>query len=116
MLREAGLTVERFRDHFEPMAPDHDWLEECGRRGWVAVTADKRIRYDPLAQASIVEAGTRVFVIVSNVSHPRKAEYFLDAQRAVRRRLTAEPGAFIAHVYRDGSAKVMFRQEDMTQR
>jgi hypothetical protein len=45
ILRTGGLTVERHRDHFEPDCPDEHWLAEIGRRDWVALTHDARIRY-----------------------------------------------------------------------
>ncbi|MGH9423743.1 MAG: hypothetical protein ACRD3J_27460 [Thermoanaerobaculia bacterium] len=47
ILRAAGLLVERHADHFAPDTPDEEWLEAIGRRGWVALTHDMRIRYKP---------------------------------------------------------------------
>ena len=46
ILREADLTVERHDDHFRSDTPDEEWLTEVGRRGWIAITHDKRIRYN----------------------------------------------------------------------
>jgi len=48
-LRAAGVRVERHDDHFGPDTLDEEWIGEIGRRGWVAVTRDARIRYSPLA-------------------------------------------------------------------
>lgn len=48
-LREAGLQVERHADHFQPATPDEVWLPEVGRRGWVVLTHDERIRYKPVS-------------------------------------------------------------------
>ena len=47
ILRAAGLTVERHADHFAHDCPDEDWLQSVGRRGWIAITHDSRIRYKP---------------------------------------------------------------------
>jgi len=44
ILRDAGLTVERHADHFAPDTPDEQWLETIGRRNWIAITHDGRIR------------------------------------------------------------------------
>ena len=44
-LREAGLVVERHGDHFAADTPDAQWLAEVGRRRWIAITHDERIRY-----------------------------------------------------------------------
>jgi hypothetical protein len=52
-LREQGLAdVEIHDDHFAPDAPDPDILAEIGRRGWLFVTKDRRIRYSGLARAA----------------------------------------------------------------
>jgi hypothetical protein len=47
VLKQAGLTVERHRDHFKDDAADEEWLAEVGRRNWVAITHNSRIRYHP---------------------------------------------------------------------
>lgn len=47
ILKRAGFAVERHRDHFPPDCPDEDWLAEVGKREWVALSHDTRIRYKP---------------------------------------------------------------------
>jgi hypothetical protein len=47
ILKGAGLSVERHADHFLPDCPDEDWLAEVGKRQWVALTHNLRIRYTP---------------------------------------------------------------------
>lgn len=47
ILREAGILVERHADHFDQNEKDEVWLAEVGRRGWVALTHNLRIRYQP---------------------------------------------------------------------
>ena len=47
-LRDIGETVEIHDDHFAPDAKDEDWLVEVGKRGWIVLTKDDRIRYEPL--------------------------------------------------------------------
>jgi hypothetical protein len=37
-LRAAGARVEVHIDHFEPAAPNTEWIPEVGRRNWVLVT------------------------------------------------------------------------------
>jgi hypothetical protein len=44
ILRAGGLEVERHADHFGDKTPDEDWLQEIGKRGWIAITHNKRIR------------------------------------------------------------------------
>lgn len=56
ILRAAGLHVERHADHFQHDARDEDWLREIGKRGWIAITHDARIRYKPNEEAAVVES------------------------------------------------------------
>ncbi|MEZ5614602.1 MAG: hypothetical protein R3E35_05245 [Rhodocyclaceae bacterium] len=42
--REVGGTVEVHDNHFPQTTPDVDWLAEVGRRGWVVLSKDDRIR------------------------------------------------------------------------
>ena len=43
-LREISETVEIHDDHFAPDAKDEAWLAEVGKRGWIVLTKDDRIR------------------------------------------------------------------------
>lgn len=56
ILQNAGLAVERHRDHFRPDAADVEWLEVTARRGWVALTHNSRIRYTPRRRRCSISA------------------------------------------------------------
>jgi PIN like domain len=70
ILKRAGFAVERHRDHFLPDCPDEDWLAEVGKRQWVALTHDTRIRYKPNELAAVIRHGLRLLVIVGKVPFP----------------------------------------------
>jgi PIN like domain len=38
ILKSGGLKVERYDEHFSQNTADEVWLEEIGKRGWVALT------------------------------------------------------------------------------
>jgi hypothetical protein len=106
IFRAAGLTVEPHHAHFPPPGsggrptPDHVWLAECARRGWVAVSKDDQIRYSPLAKQVIMENGVQLFVCIGAWSHPRLAQNFVHTLPRIHRllgRLGDQP--FIARVY-----------------
>ena len=44
-LRDAGIAVEVHDDHLPQDAPAEDWIALVGRKGWVAITKDKNVRY-----------------------------------------------------------------------
>jgi hypothetical protein len=64
-LRAAGARVEIHQGHFSDEAEDVDWLGEAGRRGWIVLTKDDRIRYRTHEVAAIERAGVRAFVLTT---------------------------------------------------
>jgi hypothetical protein len=101
-LRASGIRVERHDDHFGPQTPDAEWIREIGRRGWVAVSRDARIRYSPLALSILMTSGARLFVLVGKVTASEAAELFLQWHEHIERLLRKENQPFIAKIRRDG--------------
>lgn len=64
-LRGAGYRVEVHDDWFPPDAPDHVWLAEVSRRGWIILTKDKRIRYRAPELAAVIATKARVFTLTA---------------------------------------------------
>ena len=62
--RSGGLTVERHADHFAPDTPDEEWLETVGKRGWIALTHDRRIRYKPNERDAVIRHNVALFAVV----------------------------------------------------
>lgn len=62
-LRDAGYAVEIHDDHLPMDAPDEDWISLVGRKGWIALTKDKNIRYRYAELAAVKEHHARVIVI-----------------------------------------------------
>ena len=44
-LRAEGMAVEVHDDHLPLDAPDEDWIALVGRKGWVAITKYRNVRY-----------------------------------------------------------------------
>ncbi len=74
------------------------------RRGWVAVTRDKRIRYRSAEKQAIAEAGLALFVLVSrrNLSRREIVVAVSAAGSNLAEFMTANRPPFIASIYRDG--------------
>ena len=58
-LREIGETVEVHDDHFAPDAKDEDWLVKVGKRGWIVLTKDDRIRYRVTERTALTSSRVR---------------------------------------------------------
>ncbi len=99
-LREAGLQVERHADHFLPSTPDEEWLPEVGRRGWVVLTHDERIRYKPNERAAVMRHGVALLVVQGQAPYPQLAEWFVQTLPCIEAFVTAHAPPYIAKVQR----------------
>lgn len=104
ILRSGGLTVERHADHFAPDTPDEAWLEAVGKRGWIALTHDKRIRYKPNERDAVMRHRVGLLVIVGAAPFPELARAFLATLPRVENFLAGQKPPFIAKVYRPSPA------------
>jgi PIN like domain len=111
VLRGAGVRVEQHDDHFGPETTDEEWIGEIGRRGWIAVTRDARIRYSPLALSVLMESDTQLFVVVGKLTTDMAAETFLKWRDKIASTVHSERGPFIAKIRRDG-VHIWLRRKD----
>lgn len=105
ILKVGGLTVERHGDHFAPDTPDEAWLAEVGRRGWIALTHDRRIRYKPNERDAVMRHGVGLLVIVGAAPFPDLARAFMATLPRIEDFLVRHKPPFIAKVYRPSLAE-----------
>jgi hypothetical protein len=98
-------------DVFAQDTDDEVWLREAGRRGWIVLTKDEKIRRKPGEQIAIVGSGARCFVL-----HPTKgmtaedmAEVLVGALPRILRIASQEGrSAFVKIVNRSGRVGHLF--------
>jgi hypothetical protein len=101
ILRAAGLRVETYFDAFPgSVLPDYEWLAEISKRGWIALSHDRDIRYDPLAQRAIMENGGRLFLLRGHTSTAELARMFLRGLPRIQRMIEKRAAPFMAAVRR----------------
>lgn len=100
ILANAGIRVERHRDHFRHDAPDEEWLARVGKRGWVAITHNSRIRYTPNEKAAVIRNGVRLLVVIGQAPYADLANSFVATIERIRTFLEEHEPPFIAKVYR----------------
>jgi hypothetical protein len=111
-LHDAGLTVEIHDDHFAPDAEDEVWLSEIGKRGWIAITKNERIRYRTIERVALMVARVRAFILSrGKIPAVELAAIFLRALPRVRRVVAMHRGPFIARITRGSKVKVIVRRE-----
>ena len=88
-------------------ALDPDWLPLVGQRGWVVISRNKRIRYNPIERRALREHGVRAWFI-----GPRRDINTWDKLTLVVRHWDAiersidEPGPFIRIITMRGSKDI----------
>ena len=92
------------------MKRDEVWLKEVGRRGWIVLTKDDRIRYRFLERRAIAEARVRSFFLVPRkLTGVQNGEIFAKALDRMLRFCVGNRPPFIAKVFRDGRVKLWER-------
>lgn len=67
-VRSAGVAVEHVGVAVPFGAKDEDWLEMCGRNGWVALTRDQRIRYRQLEKQALKDFSVGAFTFTAGMA------------------------------------------------
>ena len=100
-LRGQGARVEIHDDHFPIDAKDPDWLVEVGRRGWVVLMKDKRVRRIRLELDALIAAKVRAFVLTAgNLTGPEMADVFVLQLHRIAALAVSRPAPFVAGVSR----------------
>src|SRR5438105_8486798 len=60
-LRAAGIKAEHKDDHFAQNTDDDVWMPEVGKRGWVVLTRDTRIRFHANEREAVLKSSLRMF-------------------------------------------------------
>jgi hypothetical protein len=106
ILVASGLSVERHRDHFAPACSDEEWLEAVGKRRWIAITHDKRIRYKPNELAAIVRHRVTLLIVIGKVPFPLLAQNFVATVPKILDLLAQYRPPLIAKVYRPSPSEL----------
>jgi hypothetical protein len=111
VLREAAslqIVVETLDEHFSPDVRDEEWLKVVGRRGWVVLTKDQRIRYRSNELAAVRRAKVRLFVIVAkDLKGEDIAQVIVRAIPTMRRFVETCPAPFIATIHRTANVTLL---------
>ena len=107
ILRENGLSVVRYGDHYgERVVPDDEWIAFAAGRQLVSISHDRNIRSDPIAIRSVMENDARLFIVRGkNLTAAEKAGLFVGALEGVYRVLDEQRSAFIGVVSRQSLAR-----------
>jgi hypothetical protein len=106
-LTRLGVRFERHLAHFDRGILDETWLPLVGSKGWILLTADKRIRYNFLEKHALEEHAVREFVFTSgNMSGQDMAAALELAVRKMRRLCRGLKPPFVASITRLGEVHI----------
>lgn len=109
-LIDAGHRVEVHDEHFAQDTPDHVWLSEVGKKGWIVVTRNTSISSTKLELDTLMESKVKAFFLVSrpDTPHQELIERFLSLSGRIYNLLDAHRIPFIAKIYggQNPSAKI----------
>jgi len=99
-LSAGGMRIEAYHQHFAlDNVPDGEWLSFVGSKGWIALSHNKRIRYERDELDDLMTAGVKAFFIVGKGPHPAFASAFLRNLHKMKRLLRKCSEPFVAKVY-----------------
>ena len=111
-LRAAGHRVELLHAHFAPGTPDATWLADVGRRGWVVLTSDQRIRRRHAEMQALIAANVVAFVLTSgNLTGGAAGEAFVKAYQRMRKLVRDRLPPFVASVTASGAVTLLTNAE-----
>jgi len=107
-LRQCNVQVEIHDDHFPQNAQDEDWISEVGKKGWVVLTKDDRLRYRPAALDAYRRHKVRVFIFgTGEMKAQEMADAFVKALPKISRFALTKAAPFFARISRSGSVSIL---------
>jgi len=109
LLRGDGHQVEIHADHFPDVEEsDSAWLTEVGRRRWVVLSKNPRIRKVPAERHALMAAGVRAFFLRrGHRTGVEMYEIFKAAMPRILNIVAKHPGPFIALISKNGEIEIL---------
>jgi len=101
LLDEAGISVAKHSEYFAQDAADEEWIPEVARRGWFALSNDRRIYRTPVQREVVLSAGLGFLVLTGGSAKASElAANFIATYPTILRFIERTPLPFIASVQR----------------
>jgi predicted nuclease of predicted toxin-antitoxin system len=108
-LRTAGFQVEVHDDRFRVDAQDQEWLTEVGRKGWIVLTKDKKIKYRMVELAAVVAAEAKVFTLsAGSVQGSEMADIFVRAMPKIKAYVETNTPPYIVRISKAGVLSTVY--------
>lgn len=102
--RKSGAKASLFADN----APDDEWLDFAGRRGWISFSQDYNMHREPAPLAAIKQHNAKVFYLWgASANRWAKMRSFAAAYDRILEEATSTPGPFVRRVTMAGRLEVV---------
>jgi hypothetical protein len=98
-LQAAGCLVERHDDHFGPLTPDETWLPFVAKKGWIALSHNKKMRRVAFQRDIAMRSGLALFFLIGKNHDDYMRNLIVTLPRVISFRESHDP-PFIAHIVR----------------
>jgi hypothetical protein len=96
--------VEPYSAHFaNDNVSDGEWLRLVGEKGWVALSHNKRIRWERDQLSDLMTFGATTFFIIGKGPHAAYARAVLRNINKIRRLLRERPRPFVGRIYQESN-------------
>jgi len=111
LLRRVGFEVVMMCEHWpggkDQYISDPQWIAECGKKGWVAISGDKRLEHNVTNKHAVKEARCRVFILGDTNSRPEEwAAAVMVGRRKIQRIVRKNSGPFFSHISKHSDGHV----------
>jgi len=107
-LEAAGIKFELLHAHFAAGTADETWLQDVGRREWVVLTKDQRIRRREAEFQALLAANVAAFVLTSgNMTGAAMGQAFVLAYPRIQKMLRDYERPFVAAVDAAGKVRLL---------
>jgi predicted nuclease of predicted toxin-antitoxin system len=108
-LREAGERVVAHAEEFADDAADVEWLSVVGKKQWIVLTKDARIRTNALEREALLAAGVAAFMLGrGDISGAQMAAAFVTSLSAMKRALRRWKAPMIGTVSTQGAVSMLY--------
>lgn len=107
-LRKESVIVKIHNDYFPPGAKDEEWLLSVGKKGWIILTKDKRIRYRNIEKHAVRDANASIFTLLKgDLKAIEMANIFIKALPKIKIFISNHRPPFIAKVTKSGGVSML---------
>lgn len=107
-LQQNGILVEIHNNHFSPGVKDEDWLTTVGKKGWIIITKDRRIKYREPEKLAVKKAKAGVFTLFGgDLKANEMATAIIKALPKIKRFISKHQPPFIAKITKGGAVSML---------